>query len=76
MDCLILEDGTERLYRNVCTSALRKFPKRTQISFTLRRKPEITQDSGCENNATVTVLPTQLKTRSALVSVQDGLLDP
>jgi hypothetical protein len=31
-----------------------------QIQLTPRRKPEITQDSGCQNNAKVTVLPTQL----------------
>ena len=62
MDCLILEDGTDRLSQNVGTSALRKFRKRTQISLTPRRKPEKTQDSGYENNATVTIQPTQLRT--------------
>jgi len=62
MACLILEGGTDRLSQNICISALRKYPKRTQISFTPRRKPEVTQDSGIENNTTVTVLPTQFKT--------------
>jgi hypothetical protein len=45
LDCLALEDGTDKLSRNVGNKIpfhAAQNPKRAQISFTLRQKPEIT----------------------------------